>query len=64
MSATRHENDSLSLRSALIEHAQRMAPAQLNRGSAGNLSVRAVHAGLFLQAGMAVVPVGVQPTYV
>ncbi len=55
MSATRPENDSLSLRSALIEHAQRMAPAQLNRGSAGNLSVRAVHAG---QSGYLITPTG------
>ena len=55
MSATRPENDSLSLRSALIEHAQRMAPAKLNRGSAGNLSVRAVHAG---QSGYLITPTG------
>ena len=55
MSATRPENDSQSLRSALIEHAQRMAPAQLNRGSAGNLSVRAVHAG---QSGYLITPTG------
>ena len=55
MSATRPENDSPSLRSALIEHAQRMAPAQLNRGSAGNLSVRAVHAG---QSGYLITPTG------
>ena len=55
MTATRPENDSPSLRSALIEHAQRMAPAQLNRGSAGNLSVRAVHAG---QSGYLITPTG------
>ena len=55
MSATRPDNDSQSLRSALIEHAQRMAPAQLNRGSAGNLSVRAVHAG---QSGYLITPTG------
>ena len=55
MTATRPENDSQSLRSALIEHAQRMAPAQLNRGSAGNLSVRAVHAG---QSGYLITPTG------
>ena len=55
MSATRPENDSQSLRTALIEHAQRMAPAQLNRGSAGNLSVRAVHAG---QSGYLITPTG------
>ena len=55
MSATRPDNDSQSLRSALIEHAQRMAPAKLNRGSAGNLSVRAVHAG---QSGYLITPTG------
>ena len=55
MSATRPENDSQPLRTALIEHAQRMAPAQLNRGSAGNLSVRAVHAG---QSGYLITPTG------
>ena len=55
MTATRPDNDSQSLRSALIEHAQRMAPAQLNRGSAGNLSVRAVHAG---QSGYLITPTG------
>ena len=55
MNATRPDNDSQPLRSALIEHAQRMAPAQLNRGSAGNLSVRAVHAG---QSGYLITPTG------
>ena len=55
MNATRPDNDSQPLRSALIEHAQRMAPAQLNRGSAGNLSVRAVHAGL---SGYLITPTG------
>ena len=55
MSATRPKNDSQPLRAALIAHAQRMAPAQLNRGSAGNLSVRAVNAGL---SGYLITPTG------
>ena len=49
------EDDSPALRAALIAHAQRMAPAQLNRGSAGNLSVRATHAG---QSGYLITPTG------
>ena len=49
------EDDSPALRAALIAHAQRMAPAQLNRGSAGNLSVRATHAG---QGGYLITPTG------
>ena len=49
------EDDSPALRAAVIAHAQRMAPAQLNRGSAGNLSVRATHAG---QSGYLITPTG------
>ena len=45
MTLPRVEEDTPALRTALIAHAQRMAPAGLNRGSAGNLSVRAKHAG-------------------
>ena len=48
-------DDSPALRAALIAHARRMAPAQLNRGSAGNLSVRATHAG---QSGYLITPTG------
>lgn len=55
MTATYPANDRLALRCALIAHAQRMAPAQLNRGSAGNLSVRAMHAG---RSGYLITPTG------
>ena len=51
----RIEDDCPALRTALIAHARRMAPAQLNRGSAGNLSVRALHAG---QSGYLITPTG------
>ena len=51
----RIEDDCPALRTALIAHARRMAPAQLNRGSAGNLSVRARHAG---QSGYLITPTG------
>ena len=55
MTLPRVEEDTPALRTALIAHAQRMAPAGLNRGSAGNLSVRAIHAG---ENGYLITPTG------
>ena len=55
MTLPRVAEDTPALRTALIAHAQRMAPAGLNRGSAGNLSVRAIHAG---ENGYLITPTG------